>query len=76
MYELYQFNEYSKDIQSVCCMILKSYGFLMKYFSCKKYEIILTDYEISRFARYEIKFAVNICVSKYFIRVSVFHVTK
>ncbi len=37
------------------------HGIIMKYFSYEKYEIILTDCEISRFARYEIKFAFHIC---------------
>ncbi len=46
----------------------------MKYFSYEKYEIILMNYEISRFARCEIKFAFQHLRSKFFIRIGVFNI--
>jgi len=46
-----------KIILAVDYMGLNSHGFLMKCFSYEKHEIILANYEISRFVRYEIKLA-------------------
>ena len=49
----------------------------MKYLACARCEIILTDCEIfCRKTKYEIKFASKHLRSKYFIRVSVFDITK
>ncbi len=45
-----------KDIFRITAVRFEHHRFLMKCFSYEKHEIILTDYEISRLARYEIKF--------------------